>query len=105
MGLIERKLVSSATRTSQKIEISLVARLHVILSKKRNNKGSDQTARMRWLVCTFAVRKPPKTGFLALRLIIMMYLFPGLFPLINVGMLTIVGIYEQDRFHAQLSLA
>ena len=32
-----------------------------------NNKGADQSARMRRLVCTFVVRKPPKTGFLASR--------------------------------------
>ena len=32
-----------------------------------NNKGADQTARMRRLVCAFVVRKPPKTGFLASR--------------------------------------
>ena len=31
------------------------------------NKGADQTARMRRLVCAFVVRKPPKTGFLATR--------------------------------------
>ena len=28
-----------------------------------NNKGADQTARMRRLVCAFVVRKPPKPGF------------------------------------------
>ena len=33
--------------------------------QKTNNKGADQTARMRRLVCAFVVRKPPKTGFLA----------------------------------------
>ena len=32
-----------------------------------NNKGADQTVRMRRLVCTFVVRKPPKIGFLVLR--------------------------------------
>ena len=30
-----------------------------------NNKGADQSARMRRLVCACDVRKPPKTGFLA----------------------------------------
>ena len=30
---------------------------------KVNNKGADQIARMRRLVCAFVVRKPPKTGF------------------------------------------
>ena len=31
--------------------------------QKANNKGDDQTARMRRLVYAFVVRKPPKTGF------------------------------------------
>ena len=30
-----------------------------------NNKGADQAARMRRLVCVCVVRKPPKTGFLS----------------------------------------
>ena len=32
-----------------------------------NNKGADQSARMRRLVCAFVVLKHPKTGFLASR--------------------------------------
>ena len=32
-----------------------------------NNKGADQSERMRRLVCPFVVRKPPKAGFLASR--------------------------------------
>ena len=32
-----------------------------------NNKGADQTARMRRLVCAFVVRKHTTTGFLATR--------------------------------------
>ena len=32
-----------------------------------NDKGADQSARMRRLVCVFVVRKPSKTGFHALR--------------------------------------
>ena len=32
-----------------------------------NNKGADQSARMRRLICTFVVCKSPKTGFLASR--------------------------------------
>ena len=32
-----------------------------------NNKGADQTALMRRLVCACVVRKPPKTGFLKSR--------------------------------------
>ena len=39
----------------------------MVLSKNANNKGADQTARMRRLVCACVVRKPPKTGYLALR--------------------------------------
>ena len=33
----------------------------------KQNKGADQTARMRRLVCSIVVRKPPKTGFLMSR--------------------------------------
>ena len=61
------KAVSSATETSWKIEISPVASLHMILSKKANNKGADQTVRMRRLICACVVRKPTKTGFLTSR--------------------------------------
>ena len=32
-----------------------------------NNKGADQSARMRRLVCVFVVPKPPNTGFLETR--------------------------------------
>ena len=39
----------------------------MILCKKANNKGADQTAQMRRLVCACVVPKPPKTGFLASR--------------------------------------
>ena len=35
--------------------------------RKANIRGADQTARIHRLVCTFVVRKPPKTGFLVLR--------------------------------------
>ena len=37
------------------------------LSKKKqtNNKGADQTARMRMLICALIVRKTPNTDFLA----------------------------------------
>ena len=33
--------------------------------QKANNKGADQTAQMRWLVCIYVVCKPRKTDFLA----------------------------------------
>ena len=61
------KPVSSATWTSYKFEISLVAILDMILSNKRITKGADQTERMQRLVCVFVVGKPPKTGFLMWR--------------------------------------
>ena len=51
-----------ATETSLNIEISLLASLELA-----NDKGADQTARMRRLVCAFVVRKSPETGFLLLR--------------------------------------
>ena len=43
--------------------------------KKANNKSTDQTVRMRRLVCTCVVCKPPKTGFLARRPINMSCVF------------------------------
>ena len=79
MGLIARKPVlgvsdkasfkpvSSATVTSLRIEISPVPSLHYDTFQKANNKGADQSAQMCRLVCACVVRKPPKTGFLALR--------------------------------------
>ena len=79
MGLIATNLSSgfrkkvrfqpacSATGTSYKIEILLVANFDMVLSKKAKNKGADQTARMRRLVCAFDVRKLPKIDFLASR--------------------------------------
>ena len=61
------KLVSSATETSWKIEILPVARLKYGTFRNVNDKGADQTARMRRLVCACVVCKHPKRGFLALR--------------------------------------
>ena len=57
------KPVSSATETSLTIQISPEASLCMKLSKKANNEGADQTERMRRLVCTCVVRKPPMTCF------------------------------------------
>ena len=57
------KPACSATETSQKIEISLIASLDMLVSNKQKNKGADQTARMHRLVCAFVVRKTPKTDF------------------------------------------
>ena len=39
----------------------------MVLIQTAKNKGADQTARMRRLVCAFVVRKPPKSGFLETR--------------------------------------
>ena len=39
----------------------------MVLSKKTNNKGADQTAQMRRLACACVDRKPPKTCFLSSR--------------------------------------
>ena len=39
----------------------------MLFSKNANNKGADQSAQMRRLICVFVVRKFPKTGFLASR--------------------------------------
>ena len=55
------KPVSSATETSKKIEISLVASLHRVLSQKRITKMLIR------LVCACVVSKLPKTGFLTSR--------------------------------------
>ena len=52
------KPACSATETSSKIEILLVASLDMILSNKRQTKALIR------LVCTFVVHKPPKTAFL-----------------------------------------
>ena len=52
---VRHKKVYSATETSLKIEISLVACLDMIISKQRNNKVIDQSAQMGRLVCAFVV--------------------------------------------------
>ena len=78
MGLVARKPVfgvsnkasfkpaHSATETSLKVETaSTKSRSDTF--QKANNKGADQTARMRRLVCACVVRKPPKIGFLTTR--------------------------------------
>ena len=62
------KPVASAIETSWKIEIALVASLDVNIQYV-NNKDVNQTARMLRLVCAFVVCQPPKSYFLASRLI------------------------------------
>ena len=55
--------VPSATGTSLKIEISLVASLDLILSKGANNKGAEQFVRMRRLVCAFVFSQTTEDRF------------------------------------------
>ena len=43
--------------------------------QKANDKGADQTVRMRRLVCACVVRKPRKTSFLASRRILFQAVF------------------------------
>ena len=47
------KPVSSASETSQNIEISLVASLDIYDTFQKANKGSDQSAGMHRLACAF----------------------------------------------------
>ena len=61
------KLVSSATETSLKIEILLVASLDMVLSKKVNNKGTDQSAADVQAGLRLCCTQTPKTSFLAPR--------------------------------------
>ena len=58
------KPVPSATESSKKIGISLLASLDMILSKKANNKGADQTAQAG--LCLGCLQTL-KTGFLVWR--------------------------------------
>ena len=79
MGLIARKSVfrvsdkatfkpvSSATGISQKIEISPVASLHMILSTKRITKALIRLRGCSGWSAPFVFHKLPKTGFLATR--------------------------------------
>ena len=62
-GKARLKPISSATEASKKIEVLLVARLDMVLSKKTYNKGADRSAGMHRLVCTFVVRKSPEDRF------------------------------------------
>ena len=64
---VRLKPACSATETSWKVEISLMASLDCDTFQKAKNKGADQTARVRRLVCAYVFRNPPKTGFLASR--------------------------------------
>ena len=78
MGLYETKPVfrvfeKARLKPNQSPQLHRLAR-NFAWSKSRydtfqqvNNKGADQTARMRRLVCNSVVHKPPQTGFLTPR--------------------------------------
>ena len=61
------KPVSSATESSFKNSNFTCSKSTYDTFQIANNKGADQTAPMRRLVCAFLVRKPLKTGFVASR--------------------------------------
>ena len=75
MGLVARKPVfgvsekanfkpvSSATETSYKNQNLACSKFRDDTFQNANNKGADQSARMRRLVWVFVVRKQPKTVF------------------------------------------
>ena len=53
-----------------------------VIFQNANNKGVDQSARMRRLVCAYVVHKPPNTGFLASRPICEKYQNPTNLPIL-----------------------
>ena len=63
------KRVSNQSHKLQRLARKLKLYLKVTYStfQKANNKGADQTVRMRRLVCACVVRKPLKTDFFASR--------------------------------------
>ena len=74
LGLVVTKPVFGVSEKVRFKSVSSVENRNFTCSKLRyctlqnpNNKGADQTAQMRRLVCTCVVRKPSKTGFLASR--------------------------------------
>ena len=60
-----------SNRSSQLLRLARKLKFHLKLTydtfKKANNKGADQAARIRRLVCACVIRNTPKTGFLASR--------------------------------------
>ena len=77
MGLVATKSVFGVFVKARFEPVSSATSLNIIIFacsmfrddtfQNANNKGADQAARMRRLVCAFVVRKVPKTGFLASR--------------------------------------
>ena len=63
------KPACSVTEVSYSLEILGIANYMCCTIKAANNKGTDQTVRMRRLICAFVVRKWHKTGFLMMWLI------------------------------------
>ena len=68
LGLVARKPVFGVSDKASFKPVFSTTRCKFTYNtfQKANNKGADQTARMRKLVCACVVRKPPKTGFLTL---------------------------------------
>ena len=65
-----KKRVSNQSHQLQRLARKLkflICKIMYDTFQKVNNKGADQTAQMRRLVCCCVVRKSPKTGFLASR--------------------------------------
>ena len=65
---VRLKLACSATEASMRLEILLTETRDITLGSE--NKGADQTARMRRLICAFVVCIWHKTRFLMARLIL-----------------------------------
>ena len=53
---VRHKPAYAATEACQRLEISDKETRGIILSGQANNKGADQTAWMRMLICAFVVR-------------------------------------------------
>ena len=65
---------SELQRLARILKFCLKHKFRYATFQKANNKGADQTARMRRLVCACVVRKPLKTGFLASRPTLIVFL-------------------------------
>ena len=53
---VRLKLACSATEARMRLEILVTETRDITLSRAAYNKGADQTARMRRLICAFVVR-------------------------------------------------
>ena len=67
MGLVATKPIFGVSSKRDSNQFPQLEMFRDDAFQNAKNKGADQSASMRRLVCAFVVRKPPKTGFLALR--------------------------------------